>query len=445
MLVAVIVRREDCSVKYTAPPYMHDVLPFEPSKDGWLHAARWRAVENIFRDVCRQYNYREIRTPVMESTELFVRSVGEGTDIVSKEMFTFTDRGGRSMTLRPEGTAPALRAYLENKLYSEHAVTKLYYIATIYRYERGQRGRYREHQQTGVEALGSQDPALDAEILTLAMEFYRRLGIGETEMRINSVGCPECRPAYREALVAFAQPRLDRMSDDNRTRFEVNPLRMLDSKDERDRRALAEAPKLLDHLCDECRTHFDSLRRYLELLGVPYCVDLNLVRGFDYYTKTAFEIVSPELGAQNVIGGGGRYDGLVEELGGPATPGIGFGIGTERCLLVLDHLGVHLPIEDARPLAFVATLGENAKPIGIKLLNCLRRAGIAAEADYTSRSLKAQMRQADRLGARFVCVLGDDEVAQSVVAVKPMGGGEQRLVPLNDIVNVLRDEGRSNE
>jgi histidyl-tRNA synthetase len=360
-------------------------------------------------------------------------------------MFTFTDRGGRSMTLRPEGTAPALRAYLENKLYGENAVAKLYYIATIYRYERGQRGRYREHQQTGIEALGSQDPALDAEVLTLAMEFYRRLGITETELRINSVGCPACRPAYRQALIEFARPLLDQMSEDNRTRFDVNPLRMLDSKDERDKRALAGAPKLLDHLCDECRTHFDSLRHYLELLGVPYCVDLNLVRGFDYYTKTAFEIVSPELGAQNVIGGGGRYDGLVEELGGQPTPGIGFGIGTERCLLVLDQLGVQLPLDDERPLVFVAALGENAKPVAVTLLNDLRRAEIAAEMDYAGRSLKAQMRQADRLGARFVCVLGDDEVAQGVVALKPMGGGEQRTVALDQIVGVLLEEGSNRE
>ncbi len=427
-------------MKYTAPPYMHDVLPAEPAKDGWLHAARWRAVERIFRDVCRQYNYREIRTPVMESTELFVRSVGEGTDIVSKEMFTFTDRGGRSMTLRPEGTAPALRAYLEKKLYGDNAVTKLYYIATIYRYERGQRGRYREHQQTGVEALGSQDPALDAEVLTLAIEFYRRLGITETEMRINSVGCQSCRPAYRDALVEFARPLLDQMSEDNRRRFEENPLRMLDSKVDRDKTALAEAPKLLDHLCDDCSAHFQALREYLTVLDVRYTLDPNLVRGFDYYTKTAFEIVSPELGAQNVIGGGGRYDGLVEELGGPPTPGIGFGIGTERCLLVLDQLGIPLPLDDERPLVFIAALGEKARPIAIRLLNVLRRSGIAAEMDYAGRSLKSQMRQADKLGARFVALLGDNEVESGVVSLKPMGGGEQRTMPLDWITEELLKE-----
>lgn len=429
-------------MRYTAPPYMHDVLPCASPKDAWLHAARWRAVERTFREVCRQYGYREIRTPVMESTELFTRSIGEGTDIVSKEMFTFTDRGGRSMTLRPEGTAPVVRAYLEHKLALEHPVLKVYYIETIYRYERGQRGRYREHQQTGVEVLGVQDPAVDAEVLTLAMEFYRRLGITETELRLNSVGCPACRPAYREALIEFARPRLDRMSEDNRSRFAINPLRMLDSKDERDRRALADAPKLLDHLCEDCRAHFETLQGYLRLLDVRFTLDMNLVRGFDYYTKTAFEIVSPQLGAQNVIGGGGRYDGLVEECGGPPTPGIGFGIGTERCLLVLDQLGVQLPLEDERPTAFVATHGQAARPIAVRLLHDLRRAGIASEMDYTGRSLKAQMRQADKSGARYVLILGEDEVQRGVVALKEMtGGAAQRTVPLGEIVGALGDSG----
>jgi histidyl-tRNA synthetase len=377
----------------------------------------------------------------MEATELLARSVGEGTDIVSKEMFTFTDRGGRSMSLRPEGTAPVVRAYIEHKLYGEGAVTKLYYISTIYRYERGQRGRYREHQQTGIECLGSPDPAVDAEALTLALEFYRRLGITETELRLNSIGCPVCRPAHREALLEYARPRLDQMSEDNRTRFAVNPLRMLDSKEERDKRALADAPKLIDYLCEECRAHFETLQAHLRALDVRFTLDTNLVRGFDYYTKTAFEIVSPQLGAQNVIGGGGRYDGLVEECGGPPTPGIGFGIGTERCLLVLDQLGVQLPLEDERPIAFVAALGEGARPVAVRLLHDLRRAGIAADMDYAGRSLKAQMRQADRLGARCALILGEDEIAQGVVSLKPMrDGGEQQAVPLSDIVERLRDD-----
>lgn len=431
-------------MKYTAPPYMHDVLPFETTKDGWLHAARWRAVEAIFRETCRLYDYREIRTPVMEETSLFTRSIGEGTDIVGKEMFTFTDRGGRSMTLRPEGTAPALRAYLENKIYADNPVAKLYYIATIYRYERGQRGRYREHQQTGIEAVGSQDPAIDAEVISLAMEFYRKLGITETELRLNSVGCQACRPAYREALLKFAEPLLEQMSEDNRTRFAINPLRMLDSKNENDKRALAGAPKLLDHLCEECTRHFAALRTYLDALGVRYEIDLNLVRGFDYYTKTAFEIVSPELGAQNVIGGGGRYDGLVEELGGPPTPGIGFGIGTERCLLVLDQLGVQLALEDENPVVYVATLVPAARVAAVELAQQLRRAGVATEMDYQGRSLKAQMRSADKLGARFVCMIGDDELAQGVAAIKDMKGGrEQMTVPLSEVVqNILSAESQ---
>ncbi len=417
---------------------MHDVLPLEPPKDGWLHAARWQAVERIFRETCRLHGYKEIRTPVMEATELFVRTVGEGTDIVSKEMFTFEDRGGRSMTLRPEGTAPAIRAYLEHNLAGQSAVTKLYYISTIYRYERGQRGRYREHQQTGIELLGTQNPAGDAEVLSLALDIYRRLGIETTELRLNSVGCPVCRPAYREALVEFARPLLDRMSEDNQRRFEENPLRMLDSKNENDKALLADSPKLSDHLCAECRDHFAELQGLLKLLDIKFTLDANLVRGFDYYTKTAFEIVSPELGAQNVIGGGGRYDGLVEEIGGPSTPGIGFGIGTERCLLVLDQLGKALPLEDDRPVVMVAVLGDGARATGVKLVHDLRRADIAADMDYAGRSLKAQMRLADRLGARTVLILGEDEIARGVGVLKPMGGGEQVELALGEIVENCR-------
>ncbi len=428
-------------MKYTAPPYMHDVLPVEPIKATWQHAPRWRAVESVFRNICREYGFREIRTPVMEATELFTRSVGEGTDIVSKEMFTFTDKGGRSMTLRPEGTAPALRSYIENSLWTDNPLQKLYYIATIYRYERGHRGRYREHQQTGVEALGSSDPAIDAEIISLAIEFYNRLGISETELRLNSVGCPECRPAYREALLAFAEPLLDQMSEDNQTRFRINPLRMLDSKDPRDKSLLANAPSIAEHLCPDCESHFTSLQTYLNALDVKFTLDSNLVRGFDYYTKTAFEIVSPQLGAENVIGGGGRYDGLIKELGGPATPGIGFGIGTERCLLVLEQLGITLPVASESPTAFIVVLGEKAKPVAVKLLNGLRKAGISSDIDYVGKSLKAQMRQADRAGARFACLLGDNELEKNEIAVKPMNGeGDQKMVPLDTLVEYLRSQ-----
>src|SRR5688572_17985820 len=366
-------------MKYPAPPYMHDVLPVEPPKDGWLHAARWQAVERIFRETCRQFGYKEIRTPVMEATELFSRSIGEGTDIVSKEMFTFEDRGGRSMTLRPEGTAPVIRACLENNLLQDGAVAKLYYIMQMYRYERGQKGRYREHQQTGIEAFGSLDPALDAEVLALAMEFYRRLGISNAELRINSVGCRECRPAYVALLKQYVQPHLDQMSGENQRRFRENPLRMLDTKDAKDKKLLEGAPRIDETYCAECSAHFAALQQYLGELGILYTVDPSLVRGFDYYTKTAFEIIHPDLGSQNSIGGGGRYDGLVEECGGPPTPGIGFGIGTERCLIVLEELGIELKVEDEAPVAFIAALGEAAKPVAVRLLFDLRRRGIAAD------------------------------------------------------------------
>jgi histidyl-tRNA synthetase len=427
-------------MKYAAPPYMHDVLPVEPPKDGWLHVARWQAVERIFRETCRVFGYREIRTPIMEATELFTRSIGEGTDIVSKEMFTFEDRGGRSMTLRPEGTAPVIRACIENGLLLEGAVTKLYYIMRMYRYERGQRGRYREHQQTGIEAFGSMDPALDAEVIALAMEFYAKLGIRNAELRINSVGCPQCRPAYVEALKSFVTPRLEQMSGENQRRFRENPLRMLDTKDTRDREILRGAPKLIDHLCADCGNHFDSLRTYLRKLDLPFELDTSLVRGFDYYTRTAFEIVHPDLGSQNSIGGGGRYDGLVEECGGPAVPGIGFGIGTERCLIVLEELGIELKTEEEAPTAFIAALGESAKPVAVELLSELRRRGIAADIDYAGKSLKAQLRLAGRLNARYALILGDDEVAKSMVTLKDMReGAEQQIVPIAEVAErILR-------
>jgi histidyl-tRNA synthetase len=428
-------------MRFAAPPYMNDLLPAPSDTEGWRQTARWRAAESIFRKVCLLYGYREIRTPVMESTELFQRAVGEGTDIVSKEMFTFTDRGGRSMTLRPEGTAPVIRAYLENRLYAENPLQKLYYITHVYRYERGQKGRYREHQQTGVEVLGSQDPAIDAEVITLALEFYRRLGITQTELLLNSVGCPACRPRYRDALREYARPRLHSMSADNQRRFEVNPLRMLDSKEESDRAAMEGAPKLTDYLCEECHTHFARLQDYLCALDVRFTLNSHLVRGFDYYTKTAFEIICPALGAQNAIGGGGRYDGLVEECGGDPTPGIGFGIGTERCLIALDQLGIALPLEDEAPLVYVAALGEEAKTCAMKLLHALRRADIASEIGYDGKSLKAQMRQANRLKARYVVMLGEDEIRQESALIKDFhNDGAQETVRLSEVVNWLSEK-----
>ena len=290
-------------MKYQRPPSMYDVLPFPPAKEPWQHTAKWRYVEGVFREVCRRYGYREIRTPILEQTELFTRSIGEATDIVSKEMFTFTDRGERSMTLKPEGTAPVVRACIEHKLFAENPLLKLYYIGQNFRYERGQRGRYRQHQQLGIEVFGATDPAIDAEVIMLAMEFYRALGITQQELHINSVGTPSSRATYKEALQDFARPFLAELSAEGQMRFEVNPLRMLDTKDQNDLRLLTEAPHLLDYLDEESRDHFEKLQTYLTALGVPFVIDHRLVRGFDYYTKTAYEIVGGQLGAQNAIGG----------------------------------------------------------------------------------------------------------------------------------------------
>ena len=423
-------------MKYAAPPYMNDVLPYPPSKDSWLHTARWRYVENLFRDTCRRFGYREIRTPILEQTDLFKRSIGEETDIVSKEMFTFTDRGDRSLTLKPEGTAPTVRACLEHKLFAEHPVLKLYYVGQNFRYERGQKGRYRQHQQLGVEVFGASDPAIDAEVILLAMEFYRALGVVDQELRINSVGTAASRPAYREALRDYVRPFLSEMSMEGQGRFEANPLRMLDTKDENDLRLLADAPRLVDFLDEESRIHFDTLQAYLSAAGVPYTIDHRLVRGFDYYSKTCFEIVGTKLGSQNALGGGGRYDGLVEECGGPATPGIGFGLGMERCLIVLDALGITLPLEDERPLAFIVTLGDDTKvrPTAVKLLAELRAAGIAADMDYRSRKFGQQAKRADELGARYLLVLGEGELERGVVGLRNQATKEQSDVPLSEIV-----------
>ncbi len=426
-------------MKYNAPPYMNDVLPYPP-KEAWLHSARWRYIENAFREVCRRYGFREIRTPMLEQTELFKRSIGDETDIVSKEMFTFEDRGGRSMTLKPEGTAPIVRACLQHNLFNDHPVLKLYYIGQNFRYERGQKGRYRQHQQLGVEVFGSEDAAVDAEVIQLAMEFYRTVGITEQELRINSVGTPASRAAFLEALRAHAAPHLSEYSAEGQHRFEANPLRMLDTKDPKDLELLEGAPRLVDYLDDASRIHFDKLQNYLTEAGVAFVIDHRLVRGFDYYTRTAFEIAGTNLGAQNALGGGGRYDGLVAECGGPPTPGIGFGLGMERCMLVLDTLGIDLPVEDERPFAFIVTLGDEDKvrPAAVQLLAKLRAAGIAADMDYRYRKFGQQARTADDLGARYLLVLGDGELERGVIGLRNQATKEQRDVGLEEIVGELK-------
>lgn len=427
-------------MRYSAPPYMYDVLPYPPAKESWLHTGQWAYVEGLFRDVCRRYGYREIRTPILEQTDLFTRSIGEATDIVSKEMFTFTDRGERSLTLKPEGTAPVVRACIQHKLFAEHAQLKLFYIGQNFRYERGQKGRYRQHQQLGIEAFGAADPAIDAEVILLAMTFFREVGITEQELHINSVGTPASRVAFRQALRDYVRPFLAEMSPEGQIRYEANPLRMLDTKDENDLRLLENAPHLVDFLDEESREHFEKLQTYLGAAGVPFILDHRLVRGFDYYTKTAFEIIGKNLGAQSTLCGGGRYDGLVEECGGPSLPGIGFGMGMERCLITLEALGIELPIADTRPDAFIVTLGDEqvVRPLAVMLLAELRQAGLAADMHYRSRKFGPQIKHADDLGARFALILGDSEAERGIVQLRDQATKEQREVPLVGLVQTLK-------
>ncbi|MEO7717686.1 MAG: histidine--tRNA ligase [Capsulimonas sp.] len=420
--------------KYERAPYTHDLYP--GAADWHEDSTRTNVLEGIFRDLCHTYGYGEVRTPVFEETDLFTRTIGEGTDIVSKEMYTFTDRGGRSMTLRPEGTAPTIRAYLDSSLPTRGGVAKMFYIASIFRYERGQKGRYRQHQQFGVESLGSDDPALDAEVIQIALAFFRAVGIRNLTLKLNSVGSTESRANYLTALKAYVEPYLADFSEEGKARFERNPLRMLDTKSKRELEILANSPKLSGFLLSEEQEHFETLCGYLDAVGEVYTLDPYLVRGFDYYTKTAFEIQSPDLGAQNAVGGGGRYNKLVEEIGGKPTPGIGFGLGTERILLALQALGVEVPLPDG-PTAFFVTLGDAGRTAAIKLLSDLRKAGIAADIDYTGRTMKTQMRAATLVNAKYALILGDDEVNTQTVQVKDLAERVQRAVPYSELIAAL--------
>ena len=412
-------------MRYAAPRGTADILP----KD----SPRWQYVEEKFRETCRLYGYEEIRTPTFEETELFTRSIGEHTDIVSKEMYTFVDRGERSLTLRPEGTAPVVRAYLQHNLSGEKPVNKLYYITSIFRYERPQAGRYREHHQVGVEALGSQDPAIDAEVIALGMQYLASLGISGLELKINSVGCPGCRPVYRDELKRAVEPYVAELCDSCRVRYQANPLRMLDCKVPHCSELTVNVPSLSDHLCDECAEHHSKVLHYLDLLGVEYTLDSRLVRGFDYYTKTAFEVQSTDLGAQSAVLGGGRYDLLVAEMGGQSTPAVGFGSGIERTLAIMEAQGIEIP-DGTHPSVFVVTLGDAPRVAGIKLLADLRRAGIPAETDYAGKSMKAQMRSADREKAKFVVIVGEDELNRGEVKVRNMATREETAVPISEVV-----------
>ena len=398
--------------------------------------AQWLYLEERIRDICRCYGYREIRTPIFEHTELFLRGIGETTDVVEKEMYTFPDRGGRSLTLRPENTASAVRSYLQNKLYAAESIVKLFYMGSMFRYDRPQAGRYREFHQFGVEALGEINPSVDVEIILLAIEFLRSLGLEALVLHLNSVGCPKCRPAYREKLQDFFSPKMKELCTDCQSRFARNPLRILDCKKEHCHALSQGAPRITDCLCDECKTHFDKVQSYLKELDIPFELDSNLVRGLDYYTKTAFEVQYTPLGAQSAVAGGGRYDGLVEEIGGDATPGIGFAIGLERVLLALEKQELLPEMEENVDVFFVA-LGEAAEKTSFKLMQKVRAAGLAAAMDFAGRSLKAQMKQANKKKSRFVAILGEDEVKDTLVTLKNMKTSEQKKIVFEELIPML--------
>jgi histidyl-tRNA synthetase len=400
---------------------MNDILPGE--------VETWQFLEWNARQVFTAFGYREIRVPVVEKTELFCRSIGETTDIVEKEMYTFTDKGGTSMTLRPEGTAPVIRAFIEHKLHTLDPVTKLFYLGPMFRHERPQKGRYRQFHQIGAEVIGLDDPKIDAQVLAMLSHFFQVVGIDGVALQVNSLGCPECRPSYRQALLDFLGTRLSQLCADCQRRAATNPLRALDCKVPGCVEATVGAPAVIDHLCAGCAQHFDAVRGHLHDLEVPFSVNPRMVRGLDYYTKTTFEMVTDRLGAQSAVAAGGRYDRLVADLGGPALPGIGFAMGEERlALLLADGIAAPPGLQ-----VFIATLGEEAEAFGFRLLTRLQRRGIYAEMEYAGKSLKAQLRRADKLGARQVLILGGDELARGVAQLRDMAAGTQEEVALTEL------------
>ncbi len=397
---------------------MNDILPGE--------VETWQFLEEQARRIFQVYGFAEVRVPVVEKTELFCRSIGETTDIVEKEMYTFADKSGNSLTLRPEGTAPVMRAFIEHKLHAQDPVARLFYIGPMFRYERPQKGRYRQFHQIGAEAVGVEDPRLDALIMAMLSHYLEAVGIRDVELQVNSLGCPACRSGYREALIDFLRPRLDALCDDCRRRWQNNPLRVLDCKVPGCREATAAAPSILDHLDQSCADHFSRVQEALTDLAIPFTVNPRMVRGLDYYTKTTFEVVTGSLGAQNAVAAGGRYDRLIADLGGPALPGIGFAMGVERLVLLRGEDRIAAP----RPALFLAAIGEEAARKAFALLHSLQRRGIPADADFEGKSLKAQLRRAGKLRARFTLILGEAELARQLGQLRDMDSGTQEEIPL---------------
>ncbi|VAX27213.1 Histidyl-tRNA synthetase [hydrothermal vent metagenome] len=407
-----------------------DILPGDIEK--------WQWVEKIARNVFSRYGFKEIRLPIFENTKLFSKSIGETTDIVEKEMYTFEDRSGEQITLRPEGTASVVRAYIEHKMYNPPSVVKLYYMGPMFRYERPQAGRFRQFYQIGIEAMGTDSPTVDVEVMTLLIEFFRLLGLNNLELQINSLGCADCRPKYRETLKTAIRGHLDELCKNCNHRYERNPLRVLDCKVERDREIAQELPKTKDHLCASCRTNFDQVQTLLDSTQTPYSLNPLLVRGLDYYTRTTFEVVSTGLGAQNAICGGGRYDSLVEEFEGPPTPCFGFALGMERLISVIPF-GDKIDLE-TRPDIFVVGLGDEARSVTFKIIHELRQNGFSVDQDYVGGSMKSQMRKANKSGARFSLIVGENEIKSGKYLLKDMENSSQNEVSAQDLTNALRQQ-----
>lgn len=412
----------------TVPKGTQDILPENISK--------WYYVEDVIKETLNKYGYKEIRTPFFEYTDLFVRGIGESTDIVTKEMFTFSDRKGRSLTLRPEGTAPVIRAYLENRMDRISKVTKLFYLGPMFRCEKPQAGRFRQFNQFGIEIISTKSPTADAEVIITVLDVYKKLGLNNLEILINSVGCKKCRVDYIQKFKKYLKDKKDFLCSECKERYNKNPLRVLDCKKDNCRKVIEVAPVITENLCQECESHFSEVKSYLDDQKIVFHEDPRLVRGLDYYTKTAFEIISGGLGAQNAIGGGGRYDDLVEELGGKPTPAVGFAAGIERMIIAMDQQKVEWPAEKRLDI-FVAKVNEKNEDTAFKLLQKVRNAGLSADMDYSGGSLKSQMRIANKIGVKYTVIVGEEELSKSMVILRNMQTKEQKEVKIDNIINEL--------
>ena len=406
-----------------APKGTKDMLPQE--------AYKWHFVENKLKGIAKTYGFREIRTPIFENTELFIRGVGETTDVVQKEMYTFDDKGGRSITLKAEGTAPSVRAFIEKSLYADAQPTKMYYFTPVFRYENVQHGRLRQHHQFGVEVFGGAAASLDAEVISLAMRAFKEFGIQGLKLKINSIGCPTCRKKYNYALMSFLKENYDSLCATCKTRYEKNPMRILDCKEKRCKEITKDAPLIIDYICDECKNHFEDLKAYLTALNIDFEVDPYIVRGLDYYTKTVFEIVNSEI----TVCGGGRYDALIKSIGGPDMPSVGFGMGLERLIMTLEKEGIEIPVPTYMDL-YVGAIGDDSKRAALAIVNRLREYGVCGECDHMQRSVKAQMKYANKMGARFTMILGEDELKTSKATLKRMSDGETFEVSLDELEKI---------